>query len=168
MGRKILVAVDASKAAQHAFLWAAKYLCQPGDEVTCVHAYDKSLASDTYAAEELDYPTGIIGMSKELYDMRLKQMEEGGKILLERFEALAKDVLPKDVTLFTLLVPCERGLSEKEQLCAVAEKNAYDMLVLSSRGFGAVKRALLGSTSDYCAHHCTSCSVIIVREEVPL
>ncbi|KAK9179333.1 hypothetical protein WN943_028532 [Citrus x changshan-huyou] len=36
------------------------------------------------------------------------------------------------------------------------------ILVLGSRGYGSVKRAVLGSVSDYSAHHC-SCTVMIVK-----
>jgi nucleotide-binding universal stress UspA family protein len=48
-------------------------------------------------------------------------------------------------------------------LCSAAEKHRADLLVLGSHGYGAVKRALLGSVSDYCAHH-AHCSVMIVKQ----
>ncbi|GAV74916.1 Usp domain-containing protein [Cephalotus follicularis] len=37
------------------------------------------------------------------------------------------------------------------------------MLVLGSHGYGAIKRAVLGSVSDFCAHH-AHCSVMIVKK----
>ncbi|KAG7014364.1 Universal stress protein A-like protein, partial [Cucurbita argyrosperma subsp. argyrosperma] len=47
-------------------------------------------------------------------------------------------------------------------LCkAVSEHNA-SMLVVGSHGYGAIKRALLGSVSDYCAHN-APCTVTIVK-----
>jgi nucleotide-binding universal stress UspA family protein len=48
-------------------------------------------------------------------------------------------------------------------LCAAAEKHRADLLVVGSHGYGAIKRALLGSVSDYCAHH-VHCSVMIVKQ----
>ncbi|XP_062189573.1 uncharacterized protein LOC133892686 isoform X1 [Phragmites australis] len=48
-------------------------------------------------------------------------------------------------------------------LCNAAEKHHADLLVVGSHGYGAIKRALLGSVSDYCAHH-AHCSVMIVKE----
>ncbi|CAL5084798.1 unnamed protein product [Urochloa decumbens] len=47
-------------------------------------------------------------------------------------------------------------------LCNAAEKHHADLLVVGSHGYGAVKRAFLGSVSDYCAHH-THCNVMIVK-----
>ncbi|KAF3556416.1 hypothetical protein F2Q69_00010234 [Brassica cretica] len=37
------------------------------------------------------------------------------------------------------------------------------ILVVGSHGYGAIKRAVLGSVSDYCAHH-AHCSVMIVKK----
>ncbi|CAM8988538.1 hypothetical protein QQ045_009458 [Rhodiola kirilowii] len=43
------------------------------------------------------------------------------------------------------------------------EKYHATLLVLGSHGYGALKRAVLGSVSDYCAHH-AHCSVMIVKK----
>ncbi|ONK68377.1 uncharacterized protein A4U43_C05F10790 [Asparagus officinalis] len=48
-------------------------------------------------------------------------------------------------------------------LCEAVEKHQADMLVVGSHGYGAIKRAVLGSVSDYCAHH-AHCSVMIVKK----
>ncbi|KAL9228192.1 hypothetical protein vseg_003799 [Gypsophila vaccaria] len=48
-------------------------------------------------------------------------------------------------------------------LCEVVEKHHASMLVVGSHGYGAIKRAVLGSVSDYCAHH-AHCSVMIVKK----
>ncbi|KAJ1292382.1 hypothetical protein BS78_02G386900 [Paspalum vaginatum] len=48
-------------------------------------------------------------------------------------------------------------------LCNAADKHRADLLVVGSHGYGAIKRALLGSVSDYCAHH-AHCSVTIVKQ----
>ncbi|KAH6827391.1 Adenine nucleotide alpha hydrolases-like superfamily protein [Perilla frutescens var. hirtella] len=47
-------------------------------------------------------------------------------------------------------------------LCEAVEKHQASMLVVGSHGYGAIKRAVLGSVSDYCAHH-AHCSVMIVK-----
>ncbi|XP_008451581.2 universal stress protein A-like protein isoform X2 [Cucumis melo] len=47
-------------------------------------------------------------------------------------------------------------------LCEGVNKYGASMLVVGSHGYGAIKRALLGSVSDYCAHH-AQCTVIIVK-----
>ncbi|VAI36784.1 unnamed protein product [Triticum turgidum subsp. durum] len=50
----------------------------------------------------------------------------------------------------------------KEAICQAVEDMRADLLVLGSRGLGMVKRALLGSVSDYLAHH-ACCPVLIVK-----
>ncbi|GAU11221.1 hypothetical protein TSUD_342110, partial [Trifolium subterraneum] len=48
-------------------------------------------------------------------------------------------------------------------LCDAVEKHHASILVLGSHGYGAIKRAVLGSVSDYCAHH-AHCTVMIVKK----
>ncbi|KAG9160404.1 hypothetical protein Leryth_008814 [Lithospermum erythrorhizon] len=50
----------------------------------------------------------------------------------------------------------------KETICQATEDLNVDLLVVGSRGRGKIKRALLGSVSDYCAHH-AKCPVVIVK-----
>ncbi|KAK6788442.1 hypothetical protein RDI58_016967 [Solanum bulbocastanum] len=47
-------------------------------------------------------------------------------------------------------------------LCDAVEKHHASMLVVGSHGYGVLKRTVLGSVSDYCAHH-AHCSVMIVK-----
>ncbi|KAK7277734.1 hypothetical protein RJT34_22749 [Clitoria ternatea] len=48
-------------------------------------------------------------------------------------------------------------------LCDAVEKYHASILVVGSHGYGAIKRAVLGSVSDYCAHH-AHCTVMIVKK----
>ena len=48
-------------------------------------------------------------------------------------------------------------------LCDAVEKFNADVLVVGSHGYGAIKRVVLGSVSDYCAHH-ADCTVMIVKK----
>jgi nucleotide-binding universal stress UspA family protein len=50
----------------------------------------------------------------------------------------------------------------RTKICEYIEKHKPDFLVLASRGLGAIKRTLLGSVSDYCAHN-ANCPVIIYK-----
>ncbi|KAF8006472.1 hypothetical protein BT93_K0695 [Corymbia citriodora subsp. variegata] len=47
-------------------------------------------------------------------------------------------------------------------LCDAVEKHHASVLVVGSHGHGAIKRAVLGSVSDYCSHH-ARCTVMIVK-----
>ncbi|CAN6347971.1 unnamed protein product, partial [Urochloa humidicola] len=48
-------------------------------------------------------------------------------------------------------------------LCDAVERHHAEMLIVGSHGYGAIKRAVLGSVSDYCAHH-AHCTVMIVKK----
>uniref|UniRef100_A0A0D9ZD72 UspA domain-containing protein n=1 Tax=Oryza glumipatula TaxID=40148 RepID=A0A0D9ZD72_9ORYZ len=50
----------------------------------------------------------------------------------------------------------------KEAICQAVEEMHADMLVLGSRGLGKIKRAFLGSVSDYLVHH-ACCPVLVVK-----
>ncbi|MCE9599280.1 MAG: universal stress protein [Spirochaetia bacterium] len=49
-----------------------------------------------------------------------------------------------------------------EQICKVAADGKYDLIMLGSRGLGAVARFLVGSVSDRVVHH-APCTVAVVR-----
>ncbi|KAL9363722.1 hypothetical protein Peur_041595 [Populus x canadensis] len=48
-------------------------------------------------------------------------------------------------------------------MCDAVDRHHASMLVVGSHNYGAVKRALLGSVSDHCAHN-APCSVLIVKQ----
>ncbi|XP_031407722.1 universal stress protein PHOS34-like [Punica granatum] len=48
-------------------------------------------------------------------------------------------------------------------LCEAVEKHHASILVVGSHGYGAIRRTVLGSVSDYCAHH-AHCTVMIVKK----
>lgn len=79
--------------------------------------------------------------------------------------------MPKERIFFKALEPeggaSDIGLSIKHY----AEANAIDLVVMGSRGMGAVKRAMysfmgLGSVSDWCVHN-LDLPVMIVRGGSP-
>jgi nucleotide-binding universal stress UspA family protein len=48
-------------------------------------------------------------------------------------------------------------------LCDLAQELGVDVVVIGSRGHGALKRALLGSVSSYVVHN-APCAVLVVRQ----
>ncbi|XP_068663424.1 universal stress protein A-like protein [Aristolochia californica] len=52
----------------------------------------------------------------------------------------------------------------REELCEAVIRHKAEILVVGSHGYGTFKRVVLGSVSDYCAHH-AACSVLIVKKE---
>ncbi|OWM77967.1 universal stress protein PHOS34-like [Punica granatum] len=47
-------------------------------------------------------------------------------------------------------------------LCEAVERHHASILAVGSHGYGSIRRAVLGSVSDYCAHHAL-CTVMIVK-----
>ncbi|KAK4737697.1 hypothetical protein R3W88_001394 [Solanum pinnatisectum] len=54
-------------------------------------------------------------------------------------------------------------INARNVLCDAVDKHHAAILVMGSHGYGAFKRAVLGSVSDYCSHH-ARCSVMIVKK----
>lgn len=80
-------------------------------------------------------------------------MELGGRVLIESLDAVEKWKLTAERRL-------EFGVPS-DVIVDVAEKGNHDLIVLGSRGLGAVKRFLLGSVSDDVSYK-AKCSVLIV------
>jgi nucleotide-binding universal stress UspA family protein len=76
----------------------------------------------------------------------------------QRFEDIVPALGTTDVAWDRLV---ERG-DPADTVCRVAEQEAYDLIVIGSRGLSAVKRFLVGSVSDRVVHH-APCPVLVVR-----
>lgn len=50
----------------------------------------------------------------------------------------------------------------RDEIVDFVETNKAGILIIGNRGLGALKRTFLGSTSDYCIHHC-HCPVLVVK-----
>jgi nucleotide-binding universal stress UspA family protein len=63
-------------------------------------------------------------------------------------------------------IPCKaiaiRG-DPREQIVQKVTEVSADVLIMGSRGLGTLKRTLLGSVSDHCAHN-VAVPIIIVKE----
>lgn len=86
------------------------------------------------------------------------ELEERGRELLQH----AVSLVPDDVPVTTVLTqnPIRRAL------LACAEKGGHDLIVMGSRGRGAVQAALLGSVSHHVLHH-SPIPVLIVHADEP-
>nr|POF24394.1 universal stress protein a-like protein [Quercus suber] len=80
----------------------------------------------------------------------------GAAELLKRSRELCSTKSVQDV-----IVEVVEG-DARNVLCEAVEKHHASILVVGSHGYGAIKRAVLGSVSDYCAHH-AHCTVMIVK-----
>jgi len=137
--QSILVCIDGSEACLLALRWA----------VAMAKAFDAHLTLLEVIEDEGPLPT----VSERI------PADRG------RTEYLANERFDKIASEHTHGVRWERRVVEgspPETICRAAESQHSDLIVIGSRGHGALARARLGSVSDYVARH-APCPVVIAR-----
>ncbi|KAJ0027493.1 hypothetical protein Pint_36261 [Pistacia integerrima] len=159
---KVMVGIDDSEESFYALKWSLDnlYCIAPeasqdgsdGCKLTLVHVQ--------HPFQHFVFPAGPGGATAfyatpSMVDSVRTAQEENSAALLSRALQMCKDKLVKAETLVLNGDP-------KDMICQAAEQMHIDLLVLGSRGLGKIKRAFLGSVSDYCAHHAI-CPITIVK-----
>ncbi|KAL1558401.1 universal stress protein PHOS34-like [Salvia divinorum] len=148
----MVVGIDDSDHSLYALEWTLEHFFStaPGKspfKLVVVHAKPSATTAvgltGPGAAEVLPY------VERDLKIIAARVMEKSKEI------CAAKSV--KDV-----IVEAVEG-DPRNALCDAVDKHNATVLVVGSHGYGAIKRAVLGSVSDYCAHH-AHCSVLIVKK----
>ncbi|CAN6206449.1 unnamed protein product [Urochloa humidicola] len=140
----VVVGVDDSEHSYYALDWAVRHLTG-GADLVIVHAKPSPSSVVTFggpgAGEAIRYVEADLRKIAEAVVDRARQVCIANSVhaLIEVVEGEPRYVL-----------------------CNAADKHHADLLVVGSHGYGAIKRAFLGSVSDYCAHH-AHCSVMIVK-----
>ncbi|KAL5808534.1 hypothetical protein ACOSQ3_029225 [Xanthoceras sorbifolium] len=158
---KVMVAIDDSDESFMALKWALDNLYsiggvvaewnQEGGMLMMVHVQEPF---HQYFLPAGPGPATFYGMSTAVESVR-KAQEESTAAILARALQMCEDKMVKAETLIVEGDP-------KDKICELAEQMHIDLLVVGSRGLGKIKRAFLGSVSDYCAHHVV-CPIVIVK-----
>ncbi|KAG2537927.1 universal stress protein YxiE-like [Panicum virgatum] len=161
---KVLVAVDDSDFSRHALAWALDHLFflpSPAADQPAAEAEPRAELALVHALEPLRhvmYPVGpgsaVYGAPSMVESVRAAQAENARR-LLDRAKRICHQ---RGVSAEAVVVEGE----PRETLCRAADDMGAGLLVVGSRGLGAIKRAFLGSVSDYCAHH-ASCPIVVVK-----
>ncbi|PWZ31412.1 Universal stress protein A-like protein [Zea mays] len=149
----VVVAVDDSDHSYHALEWTVRHVAAPGGGVA-------GGAADLVIVHAKPSPSSIVSFGGPGAGEAIRHVDAGLRKTAEAVVARARRVCAASSA--RALVEVVEG-EPRTVLCSAAEKHRADLLVLGSHGYGAVKRALLGSVSDYCAHH-APCSVMIVKQ----
>jgi nucleotide-binding universal stress UspA family protein len=139
--RKIVVGLDGSPASLDALEWAYAEAIVSGADLTAVHGWI------------YPYPGPRTSVSEPRTQMQLDAMEE----LKSSLESLGPRLVAGLIHVHPKLIehsPAESLLDEAKDA---------DLLVVGSRGRGALRSSLLGSVSRTVAQH-AACPVVIVRE----
>ncbi|KAF7067701.1 hypothetical protein CFC21_073552 [Triticum aestivum] len=176
---KVVAAVDASEESLHALSWALDNVVRPhpGASVVVLHVQ--------HHANHFAYPVAGHDLLKtNAPEFALKNYSEFLFIMQSMNDRLAyvpptaMDAMrrtqaenSRNVVARALDVCRQKQASvtaavvegdAKDAICQAVEDMRADLLVLGSRGLGMIKRAFLGSVSDYLAHH-ARCPVLIVK-----
>ncbi|KAH3819086.1 uncharacterized protein LOC127880665 [Dreissena polymorpha] len=125
--RRVVLGMDGSKCAEEAFKWYAKKIHEPGDYLIVIHIPEKNpvMTSDGSSM------TGIEDENQQVTRLRLAQFHELMK--QHGIQGTVKHMSG------------EPG----PQLVEAGAREGADFIITGSRGLGKLKRAFLGSVSDY-------------------
>ncbi|PIN14803.1 hypothetical protein CDL12_12563 [Handroanthus impetiginosus] len=156
---KVLVPIDESDGSFYALRWALDHLFHnysTGLDPVEQEQNTVTLVNVQQPFQPFIYPAGpVVYATTAMIDAVKKAQEENAANILSHALHMCKE---KKVKAETLILEGD----PKDKICQAAEQLHVDLLVLGSRGLGAIRRALLGSVSNYCAHH-AHCPVLIVK-----
>ncbi|GBG65388.1 hypothetical protein CBR_g50749 [Chara braunii] len=136
--RRILIAVDQSKESLHAVRWADWHLLRAGDEVHLLHVVRRGVGVPPSGSMS---PQLAATWDRYVWLLTLQEM------LSERQICSFIHIVEGDV---------------RQIILTVMEELRCHLVVVGDRGLGAIRRALLGSVSDYLVHH-SAVPVIVVK-----
>ncbi|XP_077240809.1 universal stress protein PHOS34-like [Tasmannia lanceolata] len=149
--RRIAVAVDESEESMYALSWCLRNLLSGNTEDTLILFYVKPsppVCSSLDRTRNI-FSNDVIPTMEKFTNGLTDSVMERAKMVFQHFHNIKveKNVGSGDAGVI---------------LCTMVEKLRPDMLVMGSHGYGFIKRALLGSVSDYCAKR-AKCPVVIIK-----
>ncbi|XP_021637893.2 uncharacterized protein LOC110633555 isoform X2 [Hevea brasiliensis] len=156
--RKVMLAIDESEYSHYALIWVLDNLKE---------SLTKSpLFIFMAQPPPKNYPFAASLGSARMYcsvsaapDF-VNSVKENNKKLALAFLEKAKEICASRGVNAEIIT--EEG-DPKTAICNVVQKLNISMLVLGERGLGKIKRALLGSVSNYCVQY-AKCPVLVVKK----
>ncbi|PQQ04523.1 uncharacterized protein Pyn_37166 [Prunus yedoensis var. nudiflora] len=150
---KVMVAIDESESSHYSLTWALENLADTlRNSELLVFTVQPTNSDFAYT-----YASSFGAAPPELIESILANHKKFALALLDK----AKDICANHGIVAEAVT--EVG-DPKEAICEAVEKHNIKLLVLGSHGRGAVKRAFLGSVSNYCVHN-AKCPVLVVRKQ---
>ncbi|KAF2556871.1 hypothetical protein F2Q68_00017911 [Brassica cretica] len=160
--KRIMVAIDESDSSFYALQWVIDHFSTllmttegaeaEGGLLTVVHVQRTFHHFAPFPAGP--GATAVYPPSLMIESVKKTQQETSAALLLRALQMCRA----KQIRSETLVFEGEA----KEIICQAVEQMHVDLLVVGSRGLGKIRRAFIGSVSDYCAHH-ANCPILIVK-----
>ncbi|CAO3660070.1 unnamed protein product [Umbelopsis vinacea] len=152
--RKILIAYDNSEFSQKMFEWSlGQILRSDNDHVVLATVLDVQESTYFHRNWGAETNAGFRGSARRLSISETDQATAQLKPLVER-------LVQRGITAQILVLKGDA----KQEIVKFSKDIGADMIIIGSRGLGAVKRLTMGSVSDYCVHN-AECPVVVVREK---
>ncbi|KAJ3113184.1 hypothetical protein HDU96_003683 [Phlyctochytrium bullatum] len=148
--RVIVVAVDQSPHSEYALDWAVKNYIRPSTDLVVLMNVRPHVATPGPYGSMFDFSEFVMTAEQQQKEDSHRLLQDSARIL-RRHKICCKAI-------------ALRGDAREELVTKVEEINP-DAFIIGSRGFGTLKRTLLGSVSDYCVHHIRSCPVVVVKHQ---
>ncbi|KAI0229353.1 hypothetical protein LSAT2_020234 [Lamellibrachia satsuma] len=148
-GRTIVVGIDLSQISKTAFQWVLKNIYREGDTLVLTHCPElPSLPSFTFKS----------GLAPPVADWKVKLDEMNLEI--RKLEEEYQTICIQQKINFKAAGQSMKNAGEG--ILKVASDEGADMICVGTRGLGTVKRALLGSVSNYLVHNSTLIPVLVI------
>ncbi|KAM0937162.1 putative universal stress protein A family [Dioscorea sansibarensis] len=154
-GMRVMVAVDESDASFYALSWTLDHFMAASSATARLGSLVVVHVQQPFHQYILPAGAVTVYVPTAVTDSMRKAQEHNTANVLSRAIKVCEE---RNVTVETLVMDGE----PKEMICQAVELKGVDLLVVGSRGLGRIKRAFLGSVSDYVAHH-AKCPVLIVK-----
>ncbi|KAI8977000.1 hypothetical protein BDF20DRAFT_821766 [Mycotypha africana] len=146
--RRVAIAYDGSEDAKKLFDWSVKNVVRPNtDHIILLSAVQRS-----------KLPMLSTTASRVNEAIKATEQHPQGKTARERLEAMSHQLQQANISSEVHILWGDA----KTLLPRYTKAHNVDLLVVGSRGLGAVKSVFLGSVSDACLKECP-CPVLVVR-----
>lgn len=160
----VAIALSSSHCSNYAFNWSLQHFLS--------HSLTRTAKIMLLTVQETLSPRFYFGGNEpylEAYEGKRRSYEHQVQAQFEcAYQLLSKyriKILEKfsDAIIEVFVLEGDPG----KAIVEFANNNDVDLLIMGSRGLGALKRAFLGSVSDYCIHN-LSCPIMIVKSSPDL
>ncbi|CAH8664844.1 unnamed protein product [Dicrocoelium dendriticum] len=139
--RIILMPVDGSEHSERAFMWYLDNIMKPGDGLYLTHIVEPLSPGMNYSLASKS------PAMKEDFTRHINELVDTGRSLKSKF--LSRCESQQLQARFSIHVGTKPG----EHIVRLAQDQNAHMIIIGNRGIGSMKRALLGSVSDYVLHN---------------